>query len=98
MRREKLGRTLAVGMLFGLVAGTASAAEASLADAVMRADKPAVSALLADRTNINVPQSDGMTALHWAVRHDDLAAAEVLIKAGADVKASTRYGVTPVAL
>src|ERR1700722_7369030 len=41
---------------------------------------------------------DGTTALHWAVRHDDLKAAEALIKAGADVKAVNRYGVTPINL
>ena len=36
--------------------------------------------------------------MHWAVRHDDLAAADALIKAGADVKAANRYGVTPMNL
>jgi uncharacterized protein len=41
---------------------------------------------------------DGTTPLHWAVRHDDLKAAEALIKAGADVKAANRYGVTPMYL
>jgi uncharacterized protein len=41
---------------------------------------------------------DGTTPLHWAVRHDDLAAAQALIKAGADVNAATRYGITPMNL
>ena len=41
---------------------------------------------------------DGTTALHWAVRHDDLKAADALIKAGADVKAANRYGLTPINL
>ncbi|MGP0070603.1 MAG: ankyrin repeat domain-containing protein [Bryobacteraceae bacterium] len=45
-----------------------------------------------------VTDPDGTTALHWAVRHDDLATAKALIKAGADVKAANRYGVTPIAL
>ncbi len=45
-----------------------------------------------------VSDPDGTTALHWAVRHDDLAAVEALIKAGADVKAANRYGVTPIAI
>ncbi|HEV3333677.1 MAG TPA: ankyrin repeat domain-containing protein [Bryobacteraceae bacterium] len=48
--------------------------------------------------NINATQPDGTTALHSAVRRDDLASAQVLIKAGADVKAATRYGVTPIGL
>jgi len=42
--------------------------------------------------------ADGTTSLHWAVRRDDVAAAEALIKAGADVKVTNRYGVTPMAL
>src|ERR1700691_3141312 len=41
---------------------------------------------------------DGTTPLHWAVRHDDLATADALIKAGADVKTPNRYGVTAMNL
>ena len=41
---------------------------------------------------------DGTTALHWAARHDDLTAAAGLIKGGADVNATNRYGVTPINL
>jgi ankyrin repeat protein len=74
------------------------AADSRLADAVQRGDKVAVRSLIADRTNINVPQIDGTTALHWAVRQGDLATADLLIKAGADVKAANRYGLTPIQL
>ena len=41
---------------------------------------------------------DGTTPLHWAVRHDDIATADTLIKAGADAKAVNRYGVTAMNL
>jgi uncharacterized protein len=41
---------------------------------------------------------DGTTPLHWAVRHNDLATADTLIKAGADVKSVNRYGVTAMNL
>jgi ankyrin repeat protein len=44
------------------------------------------------------PLTDGTTPLHWAVRNDDLAAADKLIRAGANVKAADRYGVTPLYL
>ncbi len=47
---------------------------------------------------MNAPQADGMTALHWAVYHDDPQMAEQLLRAGASVKAATRYGVTPLSL
>ena len=39
---------------------------------------------------------DGSTPLHQAVRANDLKTVESLIKGGADVKAATRYGVTPM--
>ena len=39
-----------------------------------------------------------MTALHWAVYHDDLPTATLLVKAGANAKAANRYGVTPLSL
>jgi ankyrin repeat protein len=39
-----------------------------------------------------------MTALHWAAYQDDLETVEVLVRAGAGVKAANRYGVTPLSL
>jgi ankyrin repeat protein len=45
-----------------------------------------------------VADPDGTTPLHWAARHDDLKAADALIKSGADVNAATSYGVTPINL
>ncbi len=45
-----------------------------------------------------VSDPDGTTPLHWAVRHDDLATADALIKGGADVKTANRYGVTAMNL
>jgi uncharacterized protein len=92
-------RLLVVGSLWlGLVAGSATNVGAQLADAVVRGDKDALRSLPADRKAINAPQPDGTTALHWAVRRDDLATAGALIEAGADVMAATRYGITPMNL
>ena len=42
--------------------------------------------------------ADGTTALHQAADRDDLPAAQRLVRAGADVKAANRYGVTPLSL
>ncbi len=39
-----------------------------------------------------------MTALDWAVRANDLDTARLLIAAGADAKAGSRYGITPINL
>ena len=53
---------------------------------------------LARREAVNVPQVDGMTALHWAVYHDDATLATELLRAGATVDAASRYGVTPMSM
>jgi len=72
--------------------------EAVLADAAERMDRTAVRALLQQRVDVNTPQIDGMTALHWAAFKDDLETSELLVRAGANVKAANRYGVTPLSL
>jgi len=72
--------------------------DARLVDATKAGDKAAVSALLRQRVNVNASEPDGTTALHWAVRQDDLQLTEQLIRAGADVMAANRYGVTALYL
>jgi uncharacterized protein len=57
-----------------------------------------LAALLQQRGDVNKPEADGTTALHWAVRNDDVALVDRLIRAGASVKAANRYGVTPLYL
>jgi len=44
------------------------------------------------------PDATGTTPLFWAVRQDEAASVDRLIKAGADVKAANRYGITPLYL
>ena len=39
-----------------------------------------------------------MTALHWAVYHDDVSTAEELIERGADIDSATRYGIRPLSI
>src|SRR5207302_3520995 len=74
------------------------AASADVADAVMKGNKAAVRSLLQKKADVNAPQSDGTTALHWAVRLDDPETADLLIRAGANVSAATRAGATPLEL
>ncbi len=71
---------------------------APLADATEKNDRTRTSALLKQGADVNAPQADGMTALHWAVYHDDPQMTAQLLRAGASVKAATRYGVTPLSL
>jgi ankyrin repeat protein len=76
----------------------AAAAASEVADAVMKGNRAAVRALLARKADVNAPQVDGTTALHWAVRVDDLETADLLLRAGARVAAANREGVTPMRL
>ncbi len=75
-----------------------SAFAGTIVDAVKDGDTPAAIALLKQHADVNLPEPDGTTALHWAVRQDDREMADLLIKAGANVKAANRYGVTALYL
>jgi len=48
--------------------------------------------------DVNAAAVDGTTALYWAAERDDARMAEMLIRAGANVRAVNRYGVQPLAL
>ncbi len=58
----------------------------------MRHDIAAVRALVRQGDDVNAAQGDGMTALHWAATHGDAELAEVLLYAGANVRATSRLG------
>ncbi len=77
----------------------AAAADASpLADAAMNGDSAAVRTLLRQSGDVNAPQKDGMTALHWAAHRDDVEMARLLLRRGADFRATNRTGTTPLYL
>src|SRR5215212_3894720 len=67
---------------------------ASVADAAMKRDLPAVRKLIQQKADVNAPQPDGATALHWAAYYDDLPMADVLIAARAKVTIANREGAT----
>src|SRR5262249_18989601 len=80
------------------IALSAAGADAPVADAMEKMDRAAVRTLLQRRANVNAPQVDGMTALHWAAYQDDVESVELLVRSGADVKVANRYGITPLTL
>jgi uncharacterized protein len=77
---------------------SAAGSSARLADAAEERDQSGIRALLEQHADVNAPQVDGMTALHWAAHYDDLETVQRLVRAGANVKAENRYGVTPLSL
>ena len=69
-----------------------------LADAVQRGDASTIQALLKKKVDVNAPQANGATALHWAAYRRDAESTAALIRAGANVNLKNNYGVTPLAL
>lgn len=87
--------------VFLVVLGVASSAVAQtgrVVDAVRVGNREAVRTLIKQRVDVNVPEADGTTALHWAVRTSDLEMADLLLRSGANAKAANRYGITPLSL
>ena len=84
---------LALLSVFALLVGAGYAARLSpVLDAAMRGDVAALKTELRAGGDVNAAQGDGFTALHWAAKTGNREVAEVLIAAGADIRATTRLG------
>ena len=77
---------------------TSASRAAEIADAAMNGDSASLSGLIAQGLDVNEPQVDGATALHWASQRDDVAMAKRLLDAGANAAAPNRVGATPLLL
>ena len=81
--RVNLRNLLSWGAVSLFCAGSLSAAgDLRLIEAVKTSNVESVRALLKERVDVNAPQADGATALHWAAHRDDLTTADLLIRAG----------------
>jgi len=101
IRRLDVCRQLLIVSVLGAlvpISLTAAGADRRLVEAARRQDREAVRTLLKQHVDVNVPQTDGATPLHWAAHWDDLDTADLLIRAGANVQAANSYGITPLAL
>src|SRR5215472_3343775 len=86
--------------LFALAGGfacTGFAADSAVADAAKKDDRAAVRSLIGAHADVNAPQVDGTTALHWASYADDLELAKLLLDSGARPGSVNRYGMTVLA-
>jgi uncharacterized protein len=81
-----------------LAADTVATKDTRLVQAAKAGNSAAAIALIQKRVDPNIAEPDGTTALHWAVRSNDLTLVDRLIKAGAKATAENRYGVTPIFL
>ena len=97
--RVNLRSLFSWGVISLLCAGSLSAAnDLRLIEAVKTSNVESVRALLKERVDVNTPQVDGATALHWAAHRDDLTTADLLIRAGARANVANELGVTPLYL
>jgi ankyrin repeat protein len=87
----------ATAVILVLAAAAATRAE-TVADAARRGDEAALRELLKGPVDVDAPQPDGATALHWAVHRNQPTAVRALLEAGADIASVTGSGVTPLQL
>ena len=80
------------GLLVTTLLILGSQADMRVADAAMTGNIEAVRSLLRQAADVNSAQGDGMTALHWAAISGDADMTELLLYAGANVRATTRLG------
>ena len=78
-------------------AGTAVAADASLAGLIQAGNRDAALKEIAAGADVNAAQGDGTTPLHWAVHKIDADLARVLLERGAKPDVINSYGSSPLA-
>ena len=76
-------------LLFSLLG---PAGDTRISDAAQNGNLAVIQTLIKEKADVNAPQGDGTTALHWAAYREDVPMARSLIQAGADAKARTRLG------
>ncbi len=69
----------------------------SLVDAVRSGNRAAALAMISQGANVNEPEPNGTTPLHYASYNEDIDLVERLIKAGAKVSVVNDFGSTPMA-
>ena len=86
-----------MAMLVSVTSFAASNNDLRLLEAVKNGkSEQTIRRLLEEHADPNASQTDGATALEWAVHRDDLEIAELLVRAGANVNRANDYGTTPL--
>ncbi len=100
MRRVNTRSQARWTLLSLLLVSTMNAASADpvLITAVQKQDRATLQQLIEQKVDVNAPQADGATALHWAVHLSDLETVRLLIEAGSDVNVKNDFGVMPLTL
>jgi ankyrin repeat protein len=91
------GIGIAALVLTIVAAVPAAGADNPLIAAIKGGDSQAARTLVKQRALVGQAEADGTTALHYAVRGDDVDLVQALLKAGA-ANVANRYGTTPLEL
>src|SRR5678815_2059522 len=88
---------ICIAVVLSCIAAISLSAERSeIASAAEKGDLALLRDLIAKKVDVNAPQADGATALHWAVYRNDPAMIETLIRAGAKSSVTNRNGISPL--
>src|SRR6267142_1730417 len=90
-------RAIFAAVFWLAAAGTAAAADASLAGLIQAGNRDAALKRIAAGADVNAAQGDGTTPLHWAVYKVDADLARALLERGAKPDAINNYGSSPLA-
>jgi len=71
-------------------------ADSPLADTIKAGDRQTALAMVRAGANVNQPQNDGTTPLHWAVYQVDPELVATLLRNEADANVSNDFGATPL--
>lgn len=93
MRKFSMKRS---ALCLSLALAFAPLANATLLDSIRAGDHAAALQFIADGADVNALESNGTTALHWAVHQGNLALVQELIEAGANVNVTNEYGASPM--
>lgn len=93
MKAIKLAKTTISAFI--LLLGLTQTGQAALVDMAEYQDWDGVQSSISSE-DINALQADGMSALFWAVYHEQNDIVRLLLNAGADTNVSNRYGLTPL--
>jgi uncharacterized protein len=83
-------------LLAALCTAPAFAADSPIAKAARSDDLATVKQLIGSRADVNLPATDGSTALLWAAYNSDLEMVKTLTAAHANANVANKYGVTPL--
>jgi uncharacterized protein len=85
-------------IVLAFTAGVAANSDLRLIEAIKAKNLEGIRGLLRQHVDVNAPQGDGATALHWAVHLNDVNTVDLLIRAGARANAADDTGATPLYL